>query len=58
MTENNIELLTLPEVAQVLRIRVAQVLRLEHEKRLHVVRFSRRVARVRRSDLDAFLAGQ
>lgn len=56
--ENSTELLTLPEVAQVLRIRVAQVLRLEHTQRLHVVRLSRRVARVRRSDLDALLAEQ
>jgi len=58
MSENDTELLTLPEVAQVLRIRVAQVLRLEHTQRLHVVRLSRRVARVRRADLDALLAEQ
>ena len=57
-TKNDTDLLTLPEVAQVLRVRVAQVLRLEHNKELRVVRLSRRVARVRRSDLDTFMSKQ
>jgi len=52
------QLLTVPEVAELLQFPKQTVYQMVSQRRLPVIRFSGRCLRFRRSDIDAFIAGK